>query len=180
MKYVALLRSINVGKHNRITMAALKEALTASGMRSPQTYLQSGNVIFEGEPVDLERHSRCFVDTFDAMKIVSEAIIRSADEMAKIVALDPFGDIDVKDGHKFVLYFRAPVTGEISGSTAKGDIEIIHQTPTELYYVMRPIDGTPGNINPLLKPAKGISATSRNWLVTQELARLANSGAKLR
>lgn len=44
-KSVALfLRGINVGKHNRISMADLRKILAESGYREAETYLQSGNV----------------------------------------------------------------------------------------------------------------------------------------
>lgn len=47
MKYVALLRGINVGKSVRVPMKALKQLLEEIGMSNVVTYLNSGNVIFE-------------------------------------------------------------------------------------------------------------------------------------
>ncbi|MGL4606689.1 MAG: DUF1697 domain-containing protein [Eubacteriaceae bacterium] len=46
MKKVAFLRGINVGKHNRINMKALVEALEKYEYEEVKTYIQSGNVIF--------------------------------------------------------------------------------------------------------------------------------------
>jgi len=45
--FVALLRGINVGGHHKIKMAALKESLGTLCFQNVETYLQSGNIIFE-------------------------------------------------------------------------------------------------------------------------------------
>ncbi len=45
--YIALLRGINVGGHNKVKMAELKRVLEAMGLNWVQTYIQSGNVLFE-------------------------------------------------------------------------------------------------------------------------------------
>lgn len=46
MRYVALLRGINVGGVNKVSMADLKAAFEAAGMTAVRTYINSGNVIF--------------------------------------------------------------------------------------------------------------------------------------
>lgn len=47
MKYVALLRGVNVGGKNKLSMAELKVALEALGLTKVTTLLNSGNVMFE-------------------------------------------------------------------------------------------------------------------------------------
>ena len=47
MKYVALLRGINVGKGVRVSMKALKDLLEGLGLSDVVTYLNSGNVVFD-------------------------------------------------------------------------------------------------------------------------------------
>jgi uncharacterized protein (DUF1697 family) len=49
MKYVALLRGINVGGKNLIKMAELKTAVEKAGFTGVSTFIQSGNVLFESE-----------------------------------------------------------------------------------------------------------------------------------
>jgi len=51
MKYVAFLRAINVGGNAIIKMADLKQMFESAGLdlNNVQTYIQSGNVIFESE-----------------------------------------------------------------------------------------------------------------------------------
>lgn len=45
--YIALLRGINVGGHNKIIMAQLKSSLEQLALQNIRTYIQSGNIIFE-------------------------------------------------------------------------------------------------------------------------------------
>lgn len=46
MIYVALLRGINVGGHNKVNMRKLKDVFEATGMTDVSTYINSGNVVF--------------------------------------------------------------------------------------------------------------------------------------
>lgn len=55
MKYLALLRGINVGGNNLISMAALRECFEDAGLKNVRTYIQSGNVLFESPARDLAR-----------------------------------------------------------------------------------------------------------------------------
>ncbi|WP_006520532.1 DUF1697 domain-containing protein [Desulfoscipio gibsoniae] len=62
-KYIALLRGINVGGNNKISMQQLKEAFRQAGFTDARTYINSGNVIFSGN------------DSEDALQAVCEALI---------------------------------------------------------------------------------------------------------
>lgn len=66
MVYVALLRGINVGGHNKVKMAELKMLFEKLGFEQVKTYIQSGNVLFVSNeeertvPNELSGHSsRC-------------------------------------------------------------------------------------------------------------------------
>ena len=47
MKYIALLRGINISGKNKIVMSELKKEFTNLGYKEVVTYLNSGNVVFE-------------------------------------------------------------------------------------------------------------------------------------
>lgn len=49
IKYLALLRGINVSGHNMIKMDALKKMLENMGFKNVETYIQSGNVFLDSE-----------------------------------------------------------------------------------------------------------------------------------
>ncbi len=47
--YIALLRGINVGGHNKLPMKDLRTLLANLGLQSVKTYIASGNVVFQSE-----------------------------------------------------------------------------------------------------------------------------------
>jgi uncharacterized protein (DUF1697 family) len=52
MKYIALLRGINVGGNNKVSMQDLKKSFDKAGFQNVSTYINSGNVIFESNETD--------------------------------------------------------------------------------------------------------------------------------
>lgn len=52
MKFIALLRGINVGGNNKVSMAELKKSFEELGFENVQTYINSGNVIFDSKETD--------------------------------------------------------------------------------------------------------------------------------
>lgn len=68
MKYVALLRGINVGAKTRVEMPRLKKVFEALGCQDVATYINSGNVIFSDARGDKE-----------LSKLIEEAIAEEFD-----------------------------------------------------------------------------------------------------
>lgn len=54
MKYIALLRGVNISGKNKIVMSKLKEVLEENNYQNVITYLNSGNVIFESSVTNKE------------------------------------------------------------------------------------------------------------------------------
>jgi uncharacterized protein (DUF1697 family) len=50
--YIGLLRGINVGGNNKLPMKELVTVLGALGLQKVETYIQSGNVVFQSERID--------------------------------------------------------------------------------------------------------------------------------
>lgn len=57
-RYIALLRGINVGGKNKISMPELKKMFENSGYQDVTTYINSGNVIFSSETEDRKKLKR--------------------------------------------------------------------------------------------------------------------------
>ena len=55
MGYVLLLRGINVGGKNKVSMSELKEQLLKTGFENVSSYINSGNLFFSS----LENHEIC-------------------------------------------------------------------------------------------------------------------------
>lgn len=65
MKYIALLRGINISGKNKVPMSELKNKMEELGYKNVITYLNSGNVIFESNIDDKETIMR---DIYEAIK----------------------------------------------------------------------------------------------------------------
>ncbi|MBR0599961.1 DUF1697 domain-containing protein [Sinanaerobacter chloroacetimidivorans] len=55
MRYIALLRGINVGGKNKVSMSDLKACFEHAGYQNVITYINSGNVLFDSEEQELRR-----------------------------------------------------------------------------------------------------------------------------
>lgn len=64
MKYVALLRGINVGGNNKVPMPELKKMFEDLGFTDVHTYINSGNVIFMGNKSLLKNVEPAFSKRF--------------------------------------------------------------------------------------------------------------------
>ena len=105
-RYVGFLRAVNVGKR-RVAMADLREAVAGLGYEDVSTYVNSGNVLFRTaddpaglEPALEERLARSFgfeVPTF----------VRPAEELVRVEAAKPFGDVAAGETHLVVFLRRA-------------------------------------------------------------------------
>jgi uncharacterized protein (DUF1697 family) len=47
IKYIVLLKGINVGGHNKLKMAELRSVLATAGFKNVNTYIQSGNIVLK-------------------------------------------------------------------------------------------------------------------------------------
>ncbi|MEJ2205908.1 MAG: DUF1697 domain-containing protein [Gemmatimonadota bacterium] len=90
-RHVALLRGINVGGRNKLPMSELVALFEAVGCRSVRTYIQSGNVVFEGGSA-LGRRV-----VHDIPRLVEErfgfrvpVLVRSAKDIHGAIAANPF------------------------------------------------------------------------------------------
>ena len=54
MQYIALLRGVNVGGNNKISMPELKTAFETRGFAHVSTYINSGNVLFTSDCSDIQ------------------------------------------------------------------------------------------------------------------------------
>ena len=85
--YVALLRGINVGGNNLISMTDLKACVEQLGHRRVRTYINSGNVIFQSASTD-ERQIEHALETALAprFKAPITVVVRDQREMHAALA----------------------------------------------------------------------------------------------
>lgn len=87
MRYVALLRGVNVGGANKVSMADLKDVFESAGMTAVKTYINSGNVIFSTDMVDRAQLMGLLVQAAQRQaRLDIDLQLRDADDLGAIVA----------------------------------------------------------------------------------------------
>ncbi|HEV2781409.1 MAG TPA: DUF1697 domain-containing protein [Actinophytocola sp.] len=104
-RYVALLRGINVGGHNKVPMAALRDICASVGCTDVATYIQSGNVVLTSS-LDAAKLSAALESAIAAeLGVAPAVVIRTHEQLAAIVAGNPFPQAD--PGHLHVLFLMS-------------------------------------------------------------------------
>lgn len=106
--YIALLKGINVGGHKKVPMAGLRELLTKSGLEHVQTYIQSGNIIFQSiennkQILALKIHE----SIKDKFGFEVPVLVKSNSELQQIFDDCPFVD-EKKQNSYFTLLYKIP------------------------------------------------------------------------
>lgn len=107
MRYVALLRGINVGGNTIIKMADLQECVSALGHAGVRTYIASGNVLFQSPERSGARLDAALERAIEKrFALPVRVVVRSAAEIRRIVAAIPeewIGAADVRVTVAFLL-----------------------------------------------------------------------------
>lgn len=107
MKYVALLRGINVGGKNKISMNELSELFAAAGCTDVETYIQSGNVVFAAKAAALKGMPTTISSAIlQRFGYTVPVVVRSAAGMAVVTAANPYLS-DATDEKQLHVYFLA-------------------------------------------------------------------------
>lgn len=88
--YAGMLKGINVGKSHRIKMEDLKRLLLSIGLSNVETYIQSGNFIFEADGTEQAISRKIGEGIEDEFGFSSAVVLRTADELGRIVNGCPF------------------------------------------------------------------------------------------
>lgn len=91
MKYVALLRGINVGGNNKVSMTDLRLAMEQSGFLDVTTYINSGNVLFSSDEQDIQMlRTTCERIIRNCSGVTTTALVISEQKFVSIAkAIDP-------------------------------------------------------------------------------------------
>lgn len=91
MRYVALLRGINVSGQKKIKMAELRAQLSDIGLDNVETYIQSGNIVFEYKKTAISKLEKMISDM-----IMNEygwevpTMVRTADTFEYVLKNNPY------------------------------------------------------------------------------------------
>jgi uncharacterized protein (DUF1697 family) len=91
MRYIALLRGVNVGGNKKIAMADLRQLLSSLGYGDVATYINSGNAVFTSprdDPAELAREIESGIARDLGLEVA--VLVRTRDELEAVVQGNPF------------------------------------------------------------------------------------------
>jgi uncharacterized protein (DUF1697 family) len=176
---IAMLRGVNVGGHHKIGMEALRKLFEALGLRDAQTYIQSGNVVFTTEErrmVPLAGRIGAAIEC--AFGFRPEVVLRTANQLRKVVAGNPFAARPGLHPGKLVVMFLA---GDPSAEARRKVLEI-RSVPEEVrangrhLYIYFPNGAGRAKLSmALVEKTLKTPATGRNWNTVERLLAMAEA-----
>ena len=111
MKYVALLRAINVGGNNLMRMSDVRACLEAREFQRVSTYIQSGNVLFDAKESNVAKLTATIeIAFFEVFGTTVPVFLRSHRQMKKIVGEAPREWTNGGALRRNVAFLRKPLT----------------------------------------------------------------------
>jgi len=171
--YIAILRGINVGGRNLVRMNELKAYLKTLNFINIQTYIQSGNVIFEYNSVDTHELQRQIGDLImEKYGYKVSVIVKTISELSQVLTHNPFINTRNEDIKKLHVTFLSKVP---DAKLLDGFLRI--QNPPDEYiytddviYLFCPNGyGRTKFTNNFIENKLDVQATTRNWKTTKKL-----------
>ncbi len=173
-RFVAFLRAINVGGHV-VKMDALRRLFEEMGLSDVETFIASGNVIFDapsGGAQDLtqiiEGHLR------GAFGYEVDTFVRTARQVAEIARFQPFPaeELAAEGSSMYIAFLHAPPSAQaveklLAAHTAVDDFRA---HGSEVYWLCRTRFSDSMFSGALLEKTLGMPATVRNSTTVRKLA----------
>ncbi len=175
-RYVALLAGINLG-NRRVKMEVVRAAFTELGFTGVESFIASGNIIFESPPADVVKlEAKIEAGLLEALGYSVNTFLRTPPELADIVAHEPFAaDELATPGHTLTIGFLRRAVESHAASELVGlgtTMDAFHIHGRELYWLCRGKTTDSLVPWPRLSKALGVAATHRNITTVRKLAEL--------
>ena len=178
-----MLRGINVSGHNLIKMAELKSLYESLGLCNVQTYIQSGNVIFESSSSDADILKTIIEKEIEITFGFSIAVlIRSTDNFVDVIKNNPFMQKEIaEDNTKLLVAFLSETPSEAATKSIRKYAvppEDLVARNREIYLLFPNGYGKSKLSNSFLEKKLGVIATARNWKTVTKLYELSMAHIK--
>jgi uncharacterized protein (DUF1697 family) len=180
MRYVALLRGINVGGKNPIRMPDLQTCFEDHGYDDVLTYIQSGNVVFstgrssvDTLAAEIESMLRMSFRHYDA-----SVVVRSGGQMRSVVEHAPPGFGTQPERYRYeVIFLKAPLTTAVAlrDVPMKEGVDRVAEGRGVLYHSRLTSRATQSRLSRVVAMPMYQLMTIRNWNTTTKLAALASA-----
>ncbi len=163
-RFIALLRAINVGGH-RVKMDHLRRIFESLGLAHVETFIASGNVIFETPTADAKvLEQRIAQGLQDALGYEVATFLRTDAELARIAHHKPFSPDALMTAAALNIIFLAepPAAAAVQKLLAlRTDIDDFQVHKCEIYWLCRRNQSESTFSNAVLEKTCGIRSTLR-------------------
>lgn len=174
LRYVALLRGINVGGKNIIKMESLKKSFESEGFTNVKSLIQSGNVLFDSKSDNIAALTKRIENKLlEDYRSEIKTMIRSIFEIEEIIKQNPFkGRENDKNTKLYVCFLYENILSNkiIPPSSDKEAVEITHIGKKEIFLISFPTkNGRYGFPNNFVEKELKSFSTARNWNTVKKL-----------
>jgi uncharacterized protein (DUF1697 family) len=172
---IALLRGINLGATNRVSMPELRALIEGLGHTDVETLVQSGNVVFtsRAKPATLETQLSKAIE--EELGVSSKVVVRTRDELAAAIEANPFPvPDDPKMLHVTFLDSEPDAAAVEAIESADTDPDEVAFAGREIYVRYAKGMGRSELAKRLGKAKLGVTATDRNWNTVTKLLEMAD------
>lgn len=174
---VSILRGVNLGGHKVVKMEELRRLYESLGYRNVESYIQSGNVVFELKANEVKGAARRIERAIEKKFGFSAAVVlRTAAELRQTLAASPFAGRENIEPAKLLICFLASAAAEGCAAklaALKVEGEEIHHVGRELFVYFPQGQGKSKLRIDMLDKAAGCLCTGRNLNTVQKLLEMA-------
>ena len=176
--YIAILRGINVSAKNMVKMPALVKAFESIGFKNVKSYVQSGNVVFQSEPVGPENLQRLIAEQIEKdLGLSVPLLVLEENYLKQVSENNPFikrQDIDLTKLHVTFLA-QEPDPEKVSKMDSDKYVPDEFIIDKKVIYLNCPDGyGKTKLHNNFFESKLKVGATTRNWKTVNALVELAN------
>jgi len=171
-KYIALLRGINVGGNNKIPMAELRSLCAQNGLENTESYIQSGNLVFDSALTSPEVENLLENTINQHFGLSIPVIVRTATQFRSIVAGNPFPVASDKEPNLVMLGLSkaTPLVATPKELLNYAKLNERVKLVDEHLWIHFPEGSGRSKITPaVLDRVMGSVVTCRNWRTVQKL-----------
>jgi uncharacterized protein (DUF1697 family) len=173
--YVALLRGINLGARNKLAMGDLRALVEGVGSQDVQTYVQSGNVVFESSAAAAKLERELAQAIRHAHGLDVPVLVRSSAQLDTIVKRNPFVKAGADEKSLHVTFLAGKPKRELVKALdpSASPPDELRVAGREVYLLCPKGYGRSKLSNAFFEKRLGEVATTRNWRTVTTLAELA-------
>lgn len=173
--YISMLRGINVSGQKKIRMADLKSLYESLGLGNVQTYVQSGNVVFDSDEQDRDKLRNSIETQIEKQFGFSvPVLIRIAADFKRVIENHPFAHEEAVRVLVTFLYEQPEVSKWEELSQYKDNVDQFALGEREIFLFCPGGYGKTKLSNTFFEKKLDAVATTRNWKSVNALYEMAN------